>query len=85
MNAEWPTARLQMEDQPRPPGYRNRSPTEGNSSFLTFKNCIANRDMPRLPSQIPRVRAEVRLRRMRLRISTRPQLPRFASGSRELR
>ena len=25
MNAEWPTARLQMEDQPRPPGYRNRS------------------------------------------------------------
>ncbi len=25
MNAEWPTARLQMEDQPRPPGYRHRS------------------------------------------------------------
>lgn len=24
MNAEWPTARLQMEDQPRPPGYRSR-------------------------------------------------------------
>ncbi len=26
MNAEWPTARLQMEDQPRPPGYRKRYP-----------------------------------------------------------
>jgi hypothetical protein len=25
MNAEWPTARLQMEDQSRPRGYRNRS------------------------------------------------------------
>ena len=25
MNAEWPTARLQMEGQPRPPGYRHRS------------------------------------------------------------
>ena len=25
MNAEWPTARLQIEDQPRPPGYRKRS------------------------------------------------------------
>jgi len=25
MNAEWPTARFQMEDQPRPPGYRKRS------------------------------------------------------------
>jgi hypothetical protein len=24
MNAEWPTARLQMEDEPRPPGYRGR-------------------------------------------------------------
>ena len=24
MNAEWPTARFQMGDQPRPPGYRNR-------------------------------------------------------------
>lgn len=24
MNAEWPTTRLQMEDQPRRPGYRNR-------------------------------------------------------------
>ena len=28
MNAEWPTARLQMEDQPRPPGYRKRSGIE---------------------------------------------------------
>jgi hypothetical protein len=28
MNAEWPTARLQMEDQSRPPGYRNRSVTD---------------------------------------------------------
>jgi hypothetical protein len=25
MNAEWPTARVEMEDQPRPPGYRDRS------------------------------------------------------------
>jgi len=24
MNAEWPTTRFEMEDQPRPPGYRKR-------------------------------------------------------------
>ncbi len=28
MNAEWPTARFQTEDRPRPPGYRKRSPGE---------------------------------------------------------
>ena len=27
-NAEWPAAGLQMEDQPRPPGYGHRFPTE---------------------------------------------------------
>lgn len=28
MNAEWPIARFQMEDQPRPPGYRRRYPNQ---------------------------------------------------------
>ena len=33
MNAEWPTARLQMEDQPRPPGYRKRSVDNRHATF----------------------------------------------------
>ena len=42
MNAEWPTARLQMDNQPRPPGYRRRYPTDqsllmSHARLPTFK------------------------------------------------
>ena len=48
MNAEWPTARFQEEDQPRSPGYRNRLSDEDNSverrlSTLAMDNSIEDR------------------------------------------